>query len=428
MIIASLALLFLNKAFAGEKGLKHLVARRDFAIAHQGAFSDAIEAEFIQLQKVLKQKIVRFKHGVAREVQEKLIHEANGKVIRRLPLINALVVENLETSSFQHKEEVRSIDDDSLMGVNFGNWAAFIGGMAGCAVLPQETPWGIEEVRAPEAWKYSKGEGVRVCVLDTGVDSEHPDLLERIQGGRNLFDESQSDNFYDFNGHGTYVSGIIAAEDNEVGVVGVAPKADIYMGVIAGRLGTIPTSAAIAGIEYCQEIGTKIINMSFGTYVYSESFDEAVQVAAEAGILMVAAAGNDATDEPSYPEWFANVLSVKASNSNDEFWANSNFGFSTRSLIAPGVEIFSTWPVDSSSGDREDYQTLSGTSASSPHVAGVAALLIGTYPDISIYSLLRSLESGSTDLGLSYEEQGYGLVNAVGAIEHYESWLIEYRD
>jgi thermitase len=243
------------------------------------------------------------------------------------------------------------------------------------------------DVDAPEAWAISTGNStVTVAVIDTGIDYTHPDLAANYAGGYDFFNLDGDP--MDDHGHGTHVSGTIAAALNNLtgdpaaaeGVVGVAPNARILAYKVCGSDGTCSDSAIEAAIAQAITDGAKVISMSLGDPVYSRSLDDAVQAAWNAGLVIVAAAGNDGrNDLPIYPAAYDNVISVAAFDEDDRRASFSNYG-SWVDISAPGNVIMSTYPLAAcpaspDPGDTGCYTWLSGTSMATPHVSGAAALV-----------------------------------------------------
>ncbi|MCH6264919.1 S8 family peptidase [Neobacillus citreus] len=237
-----------------------------------------------------------------------------------------------------------------------------------------EIPKGIEMIQAPKTWNQTKGEGITVAILDTGCDLTHPDLKERIAGGRNFTndDNGNPDVYRDYNGHGTHVAGTIAAIQNNSGVVGVAPEANLLIIKVLDKNGSGQYEWIINGIYYAIEQKADIISMSLGGPEDVSELHEAIQEAVANNILVVCAAGNGgdgnaSTDEFDYPGSYNEVISVGAvdlarspsrfSNSNNEV-----------DLVAPGEKILSTYL-------NGKYAVLSGTSMATPHVSGAMALV-----------------------------------------------------
>lgn len=263
-----------------------------------------------------------------------------------------------------------------------------------------EIPWGIERVNAPLAWAQNQGEGIKVAVVDTGVDYTHPDLSLNYKGGYNAIDPEASP--LDDNGHGTHVSGTIGAIRDGKGVAGVAPKASLYGVKVLSASGSGSYSDIIDGIQWCVKNEIQVINMSLGGRYSIASFHEAIQKAKEAGITIVCAAGNDG-GAVNYPAKYEETIAVSASNSSDNVAYFSSRGAEI-DFIAPGVSVYSTYKDGK-------YATLSGTSMASPHVAGLAVLsaAIGnSSPD----AVKASLTGAATDIGLEPDIQGEGLIDA----------------
>lgn len=255
----------------------------------------------------------------------------------------------------------------------------------------QTLPWGVDRIDAECAHAQGVvGTGVKVAVVDTGIDLQHPDLV--VKGGRNMINPRKS--YTDDNGHGTHVAGIIAALNNQIGVVGVAPGASLYAVKVLSASGSGWTSDIMAGVDWCIDNNMDVVNMSLGGGAYSATFQALCNEAFAAGIYIVAAAGNE-SGAVSYPAAYDNVIGVSATNSSDGFASFSNFGVGV-DIAAPGVYIYSTYKGGG-------YATMSGTSMAAPHVAGTLAL--------ASYDIFYTAD----DIGLSDDEQGAGLVDAAEA-------------
>lgn len=269
-------------------------------------------------------------------------------------------------------------------------------------VSSQELDWGVAEIQADEVWAQYTGLGVKVAVLDTGIDIDHPDL--QVIGGAN-FDPSVS-TYDDNNGHGTHVAGTIAALDNEFGVVGVAPEASLFGVKVLDRKGSGWISQVIAGIDWAVQNEMDVINMSLGSDSPDPDLEDALDLAVSAGIIVVAAAGND-TYDIDYPGAYTSTIAVGAINPDRTLAYFSSQG-EMLDVVAPGVAIISTYK-------NGRYKDLNGTSMATPHVAGLAALYIEKYNGANLTSFRNALQSSSTDLGISGPDNMYGcgLVNAV---------------
>jgi hypothetical protein len=272
--------------------------------------------------------------------------------------------------------------------------------------LSQSTPWGISRVFGSAAypfpsWQLTKQHNVSIAVLDTGIDNSHPDLTS-VRGGVNTIDSTHWGS--DVYGHGTHVAGTIAAADNSIGVVGVAPGFDIYAVKVLNDSGLGNTTSVARGIEWAVNNNIKIVSMSLGSSGNAITLEEACDAAYQAGVLLVAAAGNESGSNVYYPARYISVIAVSASDSNNKLAGFSNVG-PTVELIAPGVNIRSTTPGNT-------YSTWSGTSMATPHVAGVAAHAWSLNSSLTNAQIRGILRSTAQNLDLPAEHQGYGLVRA----------------
>ena len=269
------------------------------------------------------------------------------------------------------------------------------------------------DIGAFDAWDVGAGEGVIVAVIDTGIDGSHPDLAPNLwtnpgevagngvdDDGNGYVDDVHGWNFVhrdndpdDRDGHGTHVSGTIAARgDDGQGVVGVAYRARVMpLKFLEGDLGGSASSAAEA-IRYAVRNGARVINASWGGPGSSTAIRNAIATARAQGVLFVTAAGNEGANNdstPSYPANYPldNILSVAASDRGDRLAAFSNRGRNSVDLAAPGEAIVSTWPGG-------DWTYLDGTSMASPMVAGAAALIWGARGSLSYTALRDALIGG----------------------------------
>lgn len=233
----------------------------------------------------------------------------------------------------------------------------------------QETPYGILRVNGVASYT---GTGV-AWIIDSGIDLTHPDLNVDASRAFNAFTsgkDGQSAN--DGNGHGTHVAGTVAARNNNVGVIGVAPGATVIPVKVLDSRGSGSYSGVIAGVDWVRANGKAgdVANMSLGGPV-SQALDDAIITAAKDGVKFVLAAGNESADANNSSPARANgvnVYTISAMDINNKFASFSNFGNPPIDYVAPGVAIKSTWKGGG-------YNTISGTSMASPHAAGV--LLLG---------------------------------------------------
>ncbi|GAF11832.1 LOW QUALITY PROTEIN: hypothetical protein JCM19045_969 [Bacillus sp. JCM 19045] len=268
--------------------------------------------------------------------------------------------------------------------------------------MAQSVPWGINRVQAPIAQNRGfTGAGVRVAVLDTGI-STHPDL--NIRGGVSFVPGEPT--MLDGNGHGTHVAGTIAALNNNVGVLGVAPNVELYGVKVLGANGSGSISGIAQGLQWAGNNGMHVANLSLGSSQPSATLEQAVNQATSQGVLVVAASGNSGAGTVGYPARYANAMAVGATDQNNNRASFSQYGQGL-DIVAPGVGVQSTYP-----GNR--YASLSGTSMATPHVAGVAALVKQKNPSWSNVQVRNHLKNTATNLG-NTNLYGSGLVNAEAA-------------
>jgi subtilisin family serine protease len=270
------------------------------------------------------------------------------------------------------------------------------------------------DIDAPEAWDISTGgPDTIVAVVDTGVDYRHRDLndnmwinIGEITGNgiddddNGYVDDIYGYDFYnndsdpcDDHGHGTHCAGTIAAEgDNGLDIVGVCWNTRIMALKFLGSDGNGSTSHAVTAFYYAVANGADVISNSWGGGGYSYAMKDAIDYAHSQGVIMVASAGNDYSKNPKYPAYYEHMISVAATNSNDEKPPFSNYG-DWVDIAAPGVDILSLRAGGTSRGTvYDDYTTvLSGTSMACPHVAGACALLLLADPLLTrdvVYDIL----------------------------------------
>ena len=270
--------------------------------------------------------------------------------------------------------------------------------------------WGVKRIGAGLVHDLeNRGGGIRVAIVDTGIDYTHPDLDGNYSGG---FDFVNNDaDPMDDHGHGTHCAGTVAAEDDGLGVVGVAPNALLYGVKVLSATGSGAWSDIVAGIEWTVDNGIQVTNNSYGGSAHPGSLVEAAFVNSyAAGVLHVAAAGNSGACPPTgdtvgYPAKFSSVIAVAATSSNDARACFSSTGPKVE-IAAPGVSIYSTRRTGG-------YTYMSGTSMASPHVAGVAALVLGANVMTNV-DVRQRLVNTADDLGTAGRdvEYGFGLVDA----------------
>jgi len=317
--------------------------------------------------------------------------------------------------------------------------------------------WALQKLRAPEAWRITAGDpNVLIAIIDTGTDFNHADLQTGIwmNAGEDL-NRNQKIDASDFNhrddddngfiddlrgwdftdapsfpdggdyrgrdndpgdehGHGTAVAGIIAATaNNRLGIAGLAHGCGTMTLRAGTSQGLLEEDDVASAIVYAVMNGARVINMSFGDIVVSPMLRDIIRFAHGRGVVLVASAGNAATDTPHYPSGFAETIAVGASNRNDLLAGFSNYG-ATIDVVAPGLEIWTT-----ALGGR--YTQFAGTSASAPFVSAVAGLILSHSPNLHNEMVRAVLTNSAADLG----ERGWDRFYGAGRIDAAAALQIE---
>ena len=265
-----------------------------------------------------------------------------------------------------------------------------------------EVPWGIARVDAPAAWAVTKGEGVKVAVIDTGIDCSHPDLKANCAGGYNALDPKLPP--MDDNEHGTHVAGTIAGILDGKGVVGVAPKARLYAVKVLDKDGSGGLTSIIKGLIWCGNNKMDVANMSLGAPMGTIFMRAALKYAQLRGVAVFAAAGNDG-GSVNYPGAYPEAIAVAALAPDETIAKFSSRGHQV-AFIAPGVNVRSSVP-------RGGYDNFAGTSMATPHMTGLGALAVarGAHGEAAVRAALT--RAASPVAGLSSSEQGAGVVDAL---------------
>ncbi len=283
-------------------------------------------------------------------------------------------------------------------------------------ILDQQ--WSLRTIQAYEAWDITTGSAIVIAVLDTGVDAQHSDLQGQILSGYNAFtggNDSQDDN-----GHGTGVSGIIAANtDNGIGVAGICWGCKILPVKVLDSQGSGNDAILSAGIRWAVDNGARVINMSLGGSNEGQTLRDAVDYAASRGVLMIAASGNERSEgnPTSYPAAYESVIAVGATDTDDVVTNFSNTG-AYLDLTAPGVHLATTTPGN-------QYRSTSGTSFASPYIAAAAGLAMSLRPDLPITDIRCILEAGADDKGAPGrdDEYGWGRLNLLRSLQLAQNYM-----
>lgn len=287
-------------------------------------------------------------------------------------------------------------------------------------IAAQVTPWGIDMVRAPEAWTVTSGGGAKIEIIDTGHDQGHEDLPllpnDNCSGAYGGCDDGH--------GHGTHVMGIATARDNTIGVVGVAPgisASDVYAYGACTDLGNCPTDEVTAGIN-AGIFSVDVISMSLEQQ-YDAAQSSAVAQAWDNNIVLVAAAGNNQGNTEIYPALYTNVLGVSGVQPDKSFADTSPCEFNPSSNSGSHVDLAAPfWALSTVPNDQYEDETASpgwcGTSMSTPHVSGAAALLRADHPTWTNQQIVDQLIATAEDRGTSGRDDffGHGIVDAAEAL------------
>ncbi|MFB2879592.1 S8 family serine peptidase [Aerosakkonemataceae cyanobacterium BLCC-F46] len=390
-----------------------------------------------------QQLIVKFKTGVSSNAINALKQSLQAEVVKKTETsgvelwdIKATSVENA-IATYRNSSIVEYIEPNYIVSLDktIPNDPSF-NQLWGLNNTGQTGGTADADIDAAEAWDLTTGSDVLVGVIDTGVDYNHPDLVDNIwtnpgeiagdgidNDGNGFVDDIHGYDFvnndgdpFDDDGHGTHVAGTIAASGNNgTGVSGVNWSAKIMGLKFLDATGSGTTFGAIQAVEYSTMMGVQLTNNSWGGGGYSQALYDAIAAAGVAGQLFIAAAGNDSNDNdanPHYPSSYDldNIIAVASTDHNDQLSGFSNFGQTSVDLAAPGSAIYSTTPGNT-------YSTYSGTSMATPHVSGVASLLWSQFPGMSATQVKnRILNSVDPIAALDGKTFTGGRLNAFRAI------------
>jgi subtilisin len=335
---------------------------------------------------------------------------ANLHAVAVIPVIDAIVVEGSSQAAraLAARPFVRYVEPDPPDAV----WTQQDTLVYGVFNIEAEVVWG----GFPKATSVIPGHGaagVNVAVIDTGIDCSHPDLTLNCRYGASFVKGAKP---VDDHGHGTHVAGIIGAQANGFGVIGVAPEATLYAVKVLDSKGSGSFSAVASGIVWAARNGMHVINMSLGGMSFSQTLADAVKAASDAGVLVVSAAGNSGCcNTVLYPAKLPESMAVAAVDANDQRASFSSTGPEV-DVAAPGVAILSTVPTGSCKlCDPSGYRTLSGTSMATPHVSGTGALLMSR--GLTAAQAWTQIAGTPKDLGFPGFDlfYGWGRVDALAA-------------
>jgi len=365
-----------------------------------GFSSEPIDGQFIitmEGESVVRKSNLKYKEG-KKEMKKEILAKFANIALSEDEIIHtyghtlhgfAAKLNKQQLEVLKKDKRVKRIEQDQLVTLAKPSWA---GGGGNDPVAEQATPWGITRVNGG-----ADGTGKTAWVIDSGIDLDHPDLNVDEARSRSFLGGKDANDPDDANGHGTHVAGTIAAIDNDEGVIGVAAGATVISVRVLNRRGSGSFSGVIAGVEYVGANGEAgdVANMSLGGGA-SQALDDAV-VAASNPVIFCLAAGNESDDANNHSPARANgpnIVTVSASTSSDNFASYSNYGNPPVDWCAPGSGIESTWK-------NGGYNTISGTSMATPHVAGV--LLLNPNVSTNGLSTVNGDRDNSPDVIIEYQ-------------------------
>jgi thermitase len=275
------------------------------------------------------------------------------------------------------------------------------------------------DIDAQAAWGVTTGAGVKVAILDTGIDQDHPDLSSKVVQNQDFTGSGSVDDFY---GHGTHVGGIVAAlTNNTTGVSGVCPDCVLMNGKVLNNSGSGAYSWIANGITWASNNGARVINLSLGGTLKSYTLESAVNYAWNHSVVVVAAAGNSGNRSKTYPAAYTNAIAVAATTNQDKKASFSNYNDSWVDVAAPGENIYSTFPnhpytIGTNYGKSLNYDYASGTSMATPMTAGTAALIWSTPYGTSASSVRNRLQQEADEISGTGSLWDYGRINAAASV------------
>ncbi|MED4117045.1 S8 family peptidase (plasmid) [Bacillus sp. PK9-021] len=346
------------------------------------------------------QIIVKFKEDVCEETQLKIHHKHKCTILDHNKELDFQVLHSKRDIStlikiYNKLEEVEYAEPNHMLKAFY---------------IPNDPffayQYGPQKVQAPDAWDVTTSNGnIKIAIIDTGVQLNHPELAIKLWPGYNFVEGNLNPN--DGNGHGTHVAGIAGAlTENSLGIAGIAPSASIIPVRALDNSGNGTLSNIANAITYSTNAGAKVINLSLGSSQGSITLENAINYAWNQGVVIVAAAGNEASNTLTYPAAYQNVIAVASTDINDQKSDFSNYGTWVE-VSAPGSTILSTYT-------GSYYAYLSGTSMACPHVSGLAALLAAQGKNnVQIKNTILSTCDPVPGTGLYWT---YGRINANRAV------------
>lgn len=348
--------------------------------------------------------LVKFKPGVSDQTINSIHGQIGTKIKRVIKGINVQIVQLPANShvadivnQFKARGEVQYAEPNYIVQSFFTPNDPYFG-----------SQWNLQKINAPQAWDSTQGGFGPIAVVDTGIDSSHPDLSGEVLSGYNFIGDNTDTQ--DDNGHGTHVAGIIeSSTNNGTGVASIGFKGSLLPVKVLDSTGAGTDGDVASGITYATDNGAKIINLSLGGSSFSQTEQDAINYANQHGVVVVAAAGNNSNNAPVYPAADSGVLAVSASDSSDNLASFSSYG-SDIFVSAPGVSITSTYSNGS-------YVQMSGTSMAAPHLAGLLGLAL-SYQGSSGKNIIDAIKQTSDKVGsYPYDSNGWNQYFGYGRVD-----------
>ncbi|WP_276282103.1 S8 family peptidase [Halorussus caseinilyticus] len=332
---------------------------------------------------------------------QKAALDAASDVVRKFDSLDIVTIRAAKqaVSGLENRADVRFVEENSEVHA-----------------LAQTLPWGIDRVDAEVAHANGDtGAGADIAIIDTGIDGDHPDLQANVGSGKAFVKcrgKGCNYNWSDDNDHGTHCAGIADAVDNSRGVVGVSTDATLHAVKVLDNSGSGTLSDVAAGIEYVANQGWDVGSMSLGASSGGQTLKSACTYAYNNGVFLVGAAGNSGpcTDCVGYPAAYSEVMAVSSTDSSDNLSGFSSTGPQVE-IAAPGSSIYSTVVGG--------YDTFSGTSMATPHVAGAGGQLMAN--GASNTKARDTIKSSAENIGLADNESGAGLLDVAAALNYDSS-------
>jgi subtilisin family serine protease len=344
--------------------------------------------------------VLTMRPGTSHSHADRLSNVPGGKLVARIDQLNVRVVEVPAAAvanargRWARLAEVVSVESDGVVAVDW---------------IPPDplwtNQWEQRQVRAQKAWDLQRGERTTiVAVVDTGVQLKHPDLAVRLVPGRDFVNNDATP--ADDNGHGTSVAGVLAATANSIGVTGMCNRCRIMPVKALAANGTGLWTVAAKGIIWAADHGADVINLSFGGPTGGDVLQNAIRYARSKGAVVVGAAGNYGTTAPFYPGAFPEVISVAASTPDDLRYDWSNSSTSWVEVSAPGCTWSSKW--------HSQFGGFCGTSAATPMVSGIAALVRSARPGMTRSQVESILKAATVEVPFQFTR--FGRIDAFKAV------------